>query len=120
MEKKAVKEVTEKEILLQQLELLVERSKEAAGSELHGLTLAITDIIYSISRIAEISNIPTEISNIPVEKTEPFDSEHIEAEQHYISERLNKSIKEQKKWNKIQIICLMGTLINLVLLLIYL
>ena len=112
MQEKKVDEMTEKEILRQQLKLLAEKSKEAEGTELHELTLAMSDVIYSLSRVPEVP--------VQAEKTVSLNVEDIESDQRYIWDKLNKSIKEQKKWNKIQIACLMGMLINLALFLIYL
>lgn len=112
MEEKDISKMTEKEILRQQLELLAERSKEAEDSELHGLTMAMSDVIYSISRVPEIP--------IQVESTVPFSVKDIQSDQRYIWEKLNNSIKEQRKWNKIQIACLTGMIINLALFIIYL
>lgn len=46
---KSIGDVTESEILRQQMELLVEASKEAPSTELPGLTSAMLDIYSALS-----------------------------------------------------------------------
>lgn len=112
MEEKSLSKMAEKEILRQQLELLAERSKEAKDTELHELTMAMSDVIYSIDRISEDKQ--------SVEKTGYSNVKDALAKQHDIWFELNESIQTQGKWNKLQLICLVGTFINSALFLIYL
>lgn len=110
---KEIGEMTEKEILRRQLELMAEKSKSAEDSELQGLTLAMTDIVYSIDRISQGEVSAKKTASAPA-------AEEFKTEQQYILHKFNESAKVQKTWIRVQIICLIGMLINSISFLIYL
>lgn len=109
---KEISEMTEREILRQQLELVAEKSKGAEELELQGLTLSMTDIIYSIDRISK--------EETPVDQTINSTEKKAETEQQYILRGFNESVKVQERLNRVQIACLIGILANWALFFTYL
>ena len=85
----------EKAILQRQLKLLEEESQRAKGNELGWLTSSMLETVSCIERMDEKTN------------TQKISADYCQ--------RIEHSLKSQKRYSKVQIVCLFGIVLNLII-----